>query len=159
MRTMRWLLPVALLAGAHHARADIYVSDSWDNGGATIGQGTNGMIFPNWRTLYAGSFDVWLCDGCGSATEQIKGLTVVNFGTAGPGDITNVQFKISCSSQPGAEPPLTYAGVYGEDSGSYNAWTWNGTSADLNGCADLCAPGPTCGGFFTIDVYLDVTAC
>ncbi len=159
----RWrggILVLALaLACARAVRADIDIVDSWDNGSSNAGQATNGMLFPNWRSIYAGSYDIWLCDSCGSAVEQIKALTVVNFGSAGPGDITNVLFKIRCSSQAGVLTPMTYAGNYLEDSGTYPAWTWAGTSVDLNGCADLCAPGPTCGGYFSIDIYCDITPC
>ena len=143
-------------------RADFAVMDSWMNGSGTGGLSTNGNLFPNWRSVYAGSFDIWLTDGSGDAsgtgTERITALTVVNFGTAGSGDLTNVQFKIRCSSQAGVLTPMTYAGVYLEDTGSYPAWTWAGSSVDLNGCADLCGT-PPCGGYFSIDIYVDITPC
>ncbi len=117
------------------------------------------MVFPNWRNIWAGEYGVWLCDGCGSSAETLVALTLVNFGTAGSADITNVVWKVQCSSVNSGLFTMTYAGMYTEDSGVYPAWTWAGASPDLNGCSDLCAPGPTCGGWFTIDVYVDITPC
>ncbi|MEK7475010.1 MAG: hypothetical protein AAB152_05175 [Candidatus Coatesbacteria bacterium] len=132
--------------------------DSWPNGNATAAT----MLFPNWKMVYAGSFDMWMCaavDGCNWVpTENLTGLTLVNFGTAGPTDITNVQWKVRCSSVNSGFFPMTFAGLYTEDSGPYNAWTWKGSGPDVSGCADLCG-APACGAYFTIDIYIDITPC
>ena len=136
------------------ARADIDVMDMWDNGTVPVG----GVVYPNWLKVKVASFDVWLCEGCGAGTENIKGLTVVNFGTAGNADYAGVYWKARCGASDSGLYPMTYAGTYTEDSGPYPAWTWAGTSMDVSACADLCG-NPLCGAYFTIDVYVDVAPC
>jgi len=158
-RAFARLAAFVLLAGAlsvpPSGRASICAIDSWPDTAIPPPP----IIYPNWRSILIGSFDVWLCDGCGAGPETITAITIVNFGTAGPADIVNLQWKVRCSSVNSALMPLTYAGNYTEDSGTYRAWTWKGASPDLSGCADLCAPGPTCGGWYTIDVFFDVDDC
>ena len=154
------LFLLAVLAGAWTlvrpapASASICAIDSWPNGNADIPT----VVYPNWVMLYAGSFDVWLCDGCGAGPEVLKALTVVNFGTADSGDIKAVYCKAYCGATTTGLQTMTYAGTFIEDSGSYPAWTWKGASPNLYGCADLCG-APTCGGYYTIDVYVDITPC
>jgi uncharacterized repeat protein (TIGR01451 family) len=154
------LLPLAVIAGAWvlahpvPAHASICAIDAWNNGNGTI----PAIIYPNWTALRAGSFDVWLCDGCGTGPETLVALTVCNFGTADNGDIKTVYFKASCGATSTGLQTMTYAGVYSEDSGNWPAWTWKGTSPNLAGCADLCG-APACGGYYSIDVYCDIQPC
>ncbi len=147
-------LTLALLA-APPARADHIFNDIWSNG-----QDPPSIVYPNWKAIYAGSFGAWLCDAatCGAGAEIIRGLTVTNFGTAGPGDLSAVMVKMSCGATSSALLTLTYAGVYTEDAGPMNAWTWAGASPDFSACADLCG-APACGGIFNIDVWVDVAPC
>jgi len=143
---------MAVLAAG--ARADIDILDIWDNGSVPAA----GFVFPNWMQVKAGSFDVWLCMDCGAGAENIKGMTVVNFGNALPADIKAVYWKARCGATASGLYTMSYAGTYAEDSGPHPAWTWAGTSIDVSGCADLCGT-PACGAFFTIDIYVDVAAC
>jgi len=155
-----WLTVSAVSFLPLRAAADVCMIDSWpsgDNGGILAP-----ILYPNWKAVYAGSFSMWMCqasDGCNwVGTENLTSLTLVNFGSAGPGDITNVQWKVRCSTVNSGLYPMTYAGVYTEDSGAFPAWTWKGTSPDLSGCGDLCIT-PPCGGYFTVDIYVDITPC
>ena len=140
------------------ARADICVSDSWDNGAIDPGN-----VFPNWTRVWAGSFDVQLClaiDCDWDTVEQITGMTVVNFGTAAAGitGVAKIYVQLHCNAADSGLLTLTYAGTYTEDSGSYPAWTWAGTSPDFALCADQCGV-PACGGYFVADVYADIGSC
>lgn len=154
---LTFLASLSACLGPQRARADSGFIDVWTNG-----QDPPQIVFPNWKAIYAGSFGVWICptaDACGGATEIIKGLTVANFGTAGPGDISAVTVKMSCGATSSALLTMTYAGTYTEDAGPLNAWTWAGSSPDFSSCADLCGAPYLCGAFFTIDVYVDVAPC
>jgi len=142
------------LVGAGGARADIDLVDMWDN--ATVP--ASGIVFPNWLKVKVCSFDVWICEGCGAGAENIVGLTLVNFGTAAKADFAGVYWKARCGATDSGLYTMTWAGTYSENSGSYPAWTWAGTSIDVSGCADLCGT-PACGAFFTIDVYVDIAPC
>jgi len=144
---------VTLVLGAG-ARADIDLKDMWDNSSVPA----TGFVFPNWLKVKAASYDVWICEGCGAGAENIKGMTVVNFGTAGKSDFAGVYWKARCGASDSGLYTMTYAGTYTEDTGVYPAWTWAGTSMDVSGCADLCG-NPVCGAYFTIDVYVDIVPC
>jgi len=140
-----------LLSGV--VRAGICVVDAWDNGSVKPQ-----FIYPNWSRVWAGSYDVLLCDGCGTSPENIIGVTVVNFGSAPPADIAGVYWKGRCGATLSPFYTMSYAGTYTEDTGSFPAWTWNGSSISFSGCPDLCGT-PACGGYFTIDLYIDVASC
>lgn len=140
-------------------RADVCVSEAWNNGSA--GVQVQGWLFPNWSMVHLGSFDVVTCDGCSwVATENITGLTVVNFGTATEADLSNIYWRATCiagkSSVDSGLQTMSYAGAFIEDSGTYPAWTWNGNSVDLNICDSY---GDPWGSFFTIDIYADIGPC
>jgi len=136
------------------ACADACVMDLWNNGDVQPR-----FIFPNWYRVWASSFDVWVCDGCTwVATENIIGLTVVNFGTLPAGDITNVYWVGHCGATTTGTLAMAFAGTYAEDGGSYPAWTWSGSSANFYACPDLCGT-PPCGVTFTIDIYATIGPC
>jgi len=155
-RNLRWMAAAAAVAlfPRMDARADIYILDMWGNGTAPA----SGFVFPNWTQVTGGSFDVLLCEGCGAGAENIKGMTVVNFGSAAPSDIKAVYWKAHCGATASPLYSMSFAGTYAGDSAPHPAWTWAGTSIDVSGCADLCG-SPLCGGYFTIDIYVDVAAC
>jgi len=135
--------------------ADGCVEDAYDNGGVTLD-----YLWPNWTKAHVGSFDVLVCYGCGYPDEIIRGLTVVNFGTAGPASFKGVYAQLQCPAGKGVVDsgliPLTYAGMYVGDSGTYPAWTWAGSSPDLGICDPMCV---ACNQLFTVDLYVDVAAC
>jgi len=137
--------------------ADICMIDMWDNNTEPPG-----LVFPNWTLVRVGSFDVTLCmtaDGCNwVGNEYILSLTVVNFGSAVPADFKGVYWRASCGGTGTGVLTLTYAGMYSVDTGVFPAWTWTGMTPDFSGCPDLCGT-PACGGFFTIDIYLDIAGC
>jgi len=144
---------IALMAFGR-ASADVCVADMWNNG--DIGPA---LVFPNWTRFWAASFDVWVCNGCAwVGTENITGLTVVNFGTLPAGDIGKIYWVGHCGATTTGTQTMTYAGTYAEDSGSYPAWTWNGTAVNFAGCPDLCG-SPACGAYFTVDLYVDIAPC
>ena len=145
------LAAATLAAGA--ARADSCAMDAWNNG-TVVGA----FLFPNWYRAPVASFDVWECDGCTPANENVRAITVVNFGSAVAADIANVYWVASCGATTTGTLTLTYAGVYAEDGGSYPAWTWSGSTIDLGACPDLCGT-PPCGGVFTIDIYATIASC
>ncbi len=142
---------VCVLFLAGQAPADTCVENSWDNGTATIR-----VVFPNWEKAWVGSYDVLMCNGCAASPENIKGVTIVNFGTAPTADIKGVYWQVECGALDSGYITMTYAGIYGGDSGAYPAWTWAGSSPDLSGCPTLC---PLCAGYFTINVYVDIASC
>jgi len=154
------LLPAMLLAVMSFpaaTRGDSCMVDLWSNGSAPIPD----VVYPNWQRMWAGSFDAWMClaaDGC-TGNENITAITVVNFGSAVAGtDIKAVYWKVSCDVANSALYTMTFAGTYALESGDYPAWTWAGMSPLLSSCADLCV-SPPCGGYFTIDVYVDIGPC
>jgi uncharacterized repeat protein (TIGR01451 family) len=145
----------AALAFPATGRADGCIEDAYDNGGASLQ-----YLWPNWTTAHVASFDVLVCYGCGYASEIIRGLTVVNFGTAGAGDFKGVYAELSCPAGKGVVDtgliPLTYAGFYTEDSGVYPAWTWAGSTPDFNLCDPMCV---TCNQVITVNLYVDMAPC
>src|SRR5690349_736868 len=76
------------------ARADLYVSDMWDNGNAAIG----GVIFPNWQRVLVEDATVLLTLGATGSPENITGLTIVNFGSATNADIQKVYVLMACGA-------------------------------------------------------------
>ncbi len=151
-RVAAGLVPaVLLLLTPLPGRCDTAVLDLWENG-----QVQPQTIFPNWAAFRTSSFEVLLCIGCGGVAENLKGLTVVNFGTAGPADLKAVYWEGECGATKTALIPLTFAGTYVADTGNYPAWTWAGTSIDFGTCAGVCG---TCAGEFTVNLYADVAAC
>jgi uncharacterized repeat protein (TIGR01451 family) len=158
-KIFRALVPAVLLAMSLPAdvRADACIMDMWNNGDVQPL-----IIFPNYYRVKVASFDVWVCDGCTwVGTENLKGLTVVNFGTALASDFTNVYWEGHCG---GAAPnmanlqTMTFAGNFTNDAGTAPAWTWAGTSINYYGCPDLCGT-PVCGVYFTIDIYATIAPC
>ncbi len=135
----------------HTVRAYTCTLDAYSNG--TV---ANSTVFPNWKLLKTGSFDVVLCSGCPGVTEIIQALTVVNFGTGTSADISGVYWQARCGATVSPLYTLTYAGVFMEDLGSHPAWTWGGATPDLAACAALCG---TCAGQFTIDLFADIGPC
>ncbi len=150
------ILLAALLAAVHPhpARADVYNDDMWDNGLVTPGT----MVFPNWAKVWAGSFVVEFCAGCvdPDPTQVEKGLTVVNFGSAIASDVATVYWQMSCNATTTLYP-MTYAGMYTEDSGTYPAWTWNGSTINLAGCNPLCVG--CLASAVAVDLYVDIAPC
>jgi len=140
----------ASVFAAGRAPADSCLADLWSDG-----LQDSSYVFPNWRMVPMGSFTAMFYDA-NPGTENIKGITVVNFGTADPSDIKAVYARVYCNTANTGLLTLNYAGTFTEDSGSYPAWTWAGTSADFSGCAELWTPGP---GGFTIDLYADIDDC
>ena len=132
------------------ARADACLADLWDNG---ILEG--GYVFPNWTRVWAGDFTAMFYDGY-VGTETIRGLTVVNFGTANNSDIKAVYWQAKCGATTTGLQTLSWAGTYTEDTGSYPAWTWAGTTPDFQNCAALWPLGP---GGMTVDLYVDIDPC
>jgi len=146
------LLLVPLLLPFTSVRADICVTDAWDNGAIDVG-----FVFPNWQLVRAGSFDILLCDGCvWQATERIIAITVVNFGTATGADIKAVYWKAECGGTNTGLQTMTFKGNYVEDSGTFPAWTWSGLAAEISGCAAMWVGGP---GYFTVNIYADIESC
>ncbi len=140
-----------LLALAQAAWADNCLTDAWDDG-----QVKGGLVFPNWVRARVASFAVLLANN-GLSPETLSGLTVVNFGTAGASDLTKVYWAATCGATTTGLVTMTYAGNYTEDSGTYPAWTWAGSSISLSGCADYC--GGVCGAAFTLTLYADIAPC
>lgn len=140
-----------ILSTPARAPADGCMQGMWSNG--TV-QGLR--VFPNWNLVHVGSFDIWLYTGV--PDEQIKGVTIVNFGSASAANFDNVYWQVECGKADSGLYTMTYAGVYALNSGSYPAWTWAGTSIELGGCPDLCA-SPPCGAYFTLNVYVDIDEC
>jgi len=140
------------LALSGPAAGDACFQDGWDNGSISTA-----ILFPNWYRVTVASADFWLWDAVAGA-ENVRGITVCNFGTAGSGDFAGVYVQMYCGATNSGLLTLTYAGLYSEDSGSLPAWTWAGSTVDFQGCADLCG-NPACGGFFTADIIVDVAPC
>ena len=138
------------------ALADRYIQNIWSTTTDPVG-----YVFPNWVSYPAGSFEVWLCAAadCGAGAETLRGLTVVNFGTAVSGtDIKAVYWRLRCGGV-NTLYSMTYVGPYAEDAGTFPAWTWAGTSPDISGCGtDLCG-SPACGRTFFVDLYIDAGPC
>jgi len=134
--------------------ADVYNSDMWDVG--LVNPGT--MVFPNWSKVWAGSFVIEFCDTCTDPdpTQVLKGVTVVNFGSALPSDVATVYWQVTCNSTV-AIYPMTYAGNYVADSGTYPAWTWNGSTINFAACNPLCV-GCTAAAV-AVDLYVDIASC
>jgi len=150
-RTFSLLAAAWFLATAPSmARADACLADLWDNG---ILEG--GYVFPNWTRVWAGDFTAMFYDGY-VGTETIRGLTVVNFGTADNSDIKAVYWQAKCGATTTGLQTLTWAGTYTEDTGSYPAWTWAGTTPNFQNCAALWPLGP---GGMTVDLYVDIDPC
>ena len=160
--SLAFALGCACLVIPRVTEADSCMVDLWSNGMCDPPT----VLFPNWGMVWAGSFDAWMClavDGCDAPTENITAITVVNFGSALPvTDIDAVYWKVSCPAGKGEVASglytLTYKGIYSLESGNYPAWTWTGSTPDLSGCDDLCVL-PPCGGYFTIDIYVDIASC
>ncbi len=152
------LAVVSFLGRPLPARASGCVLDAWENGTA-VGQ----TIFPNWTKVLVASFDLQLDDDPFFTSEVLQGLTLVNFGSAGPGDLARVQAQITCNAANSGLLSLTFAGNFAEDSGSYPAWTWGGATPDYTTCADDCAPCTAgidcCGAVITLDIFADVAPC
>jgi len=156
-----WRLGASLLLAAAWAvtpsstRADVYLTDMWDEG--LVPPGT--MVFPNWAKVWAGSFVVELCEGCvdPDPTDTVQGVTVVNFGSATSADIASVYWVLGCNGSIQATYAMTYAGVYDEDTGAYPAWTWGGTTINVGKCNPLCV-GCTAASF-EMHLYVDVAPC
>lgn len=123
------------------------------------------IIFPNNTALYMGSFTLQITYQTTSQPEEITGLTVVNFGSAGPGDISAVYFRAFCAKGDTGILPLTFAGTYTEGDITQGpqvprpAWTWAGLSPNFDACADTCGCNPCCGPFVTIQLYADIAPC
>jgi len=139
-----------ILSTPARAPADSCMQNMWSNGDV---QGLR--VFPNWNLVHVGSFDIWLWEG--GSPENIKGVTIVNFGSASAANFDSVYWQVECGKADSGLYTMAYAGVY-VGSGSYPAWTWAGTSIDLSGCPDLCG-APSCGAYFTLNVYVDINDC
>ena len=129
--------------------------------GATGGEATQLMYFPNWTKAYAASFDVtdWevdcglagcaVChpaagDSCGGAATllQVANLTIANFGTATTADITNVYW---CSGPIATPTWHTMVPV------APKMWTWAWNGVEANPSLQIAGPLWT-----TIRVYVDI---
>ena len=135
------------------ARADTCLSDFWYNDDAP-----SRSIFPNWTRVYMGSYTLLLEIDATGELEQITGITLVNYGTATSADLAGVYVRLFCTGSDSGTLPMTYAGNYAEDSGTYPAWTWAGLTVDFSGCPDLCGATP-CGAALALYVYADVAPC
>ncbi len=131
-------------------RADGCISYAYDNG--TV---TSTALWPNWLKTPVASYDIDICQ-CALVGESFTGLTLVNFGTATKTDFAGVYAKFSCGATATALLPLTYAGAYAEQTGTYNAWTWAGATLDFGGCTPPCVG---CDQIVTMDIIVDTASC
>ncbi len=144
---------MAIMTGP--ARADRFLNDMWDNGTVI----RSDPVFPNWDMVHLGSFDIQFVDN-NQGPENIRGMTVVNFGTAGGGDIENLYWIITgggVNCKGTSLQTMTYVGLYAVyDSVAENlpAWTWTGNYVDLSNCEDLGG-----GTIVTLDLYADIAPC
>jgi len=116
------------------------------------------IIYPNWSKVVTSRQTLWMYSA-GTAPENIKSMTVINYGSATNSDITKVYVRFYCGATTSGTLTLTYAGVYNMDSGSGAAWTWAGTTVDFSACPDMCGAPFLCGGFFTADIIVDIAPC
>ena len=116
------------------------------------------IIYPNWSKVLVSRQMLWMY-AAGTAPENIKSITVINYGSAGTADIKDVYVRFYCGATSSGTLTLTYAGVYNMDSGSGAAWTWTGTTVDFSACVDMCGAPFLCGGFFSADIMVDIQPC
>lgn len=133
---VRLLSAVALLLLAAPVRATVVgVQPSATPGPA-------GTVFPQ-VMRDAAYFDALWCSGamCPGATEAtMTGLTVFNFGTAAsPSALSAIHWRGGGGGYVYAGQPMTYAGLYTVDGGTYPAWTWSGVATfGPDPCATNC---------------------
>lgn len=84
-------------------------------------------------TIPGGTWQFGIQDG-DAAGGSIGGITLVNFGTAGAAALGRMTWSLRCGELAAGPFPLTYAGMYMEDYGTFPAWTWVGRTPDLGGC-------------------------
>ena len=132
--------------------------------GASGGEATQLMFFPNWTRAYAASFDVgdWEVDcglaGCavchpaagdscggGATLLQIAGLSIANFGTAV--DTVDIKKVYWCS---GAIATPTWHTMTME---APKLWTWDWNGAEPNPSIQIAGPL-----WNTIRVYVDIAS-
>ncbi|MEK7477596.1 MAG: hypothetical protein AAB152_18395 [Candidatus Coatesbacteria bacterium] len=121
-------------------------------------------LFPNWVQAPAAVFtlddcDATICTWC--TTDQIVGLTVLNYGTAsggGTGDIRGVYFDVVCGSKTNiAVQTMTWAGNWTIGVQSFPAWTWGGGPLVMSNVCD--APSWGCSCYPNIMTYVDIGPC
>jgi len=147
-----FFLGVLALRPVPAGAASSCLHDAWDDGSVPPT-----VIFPNWTQFKVATHIIWIWEA-GTAPENIKGITIANFGSAAPSDITRVYMKLSCGATT-QMITLAFAGTYSGDSGPLPAWTWAGTSLDFSGCADLCGAPYLCGATVNADIYVDIDDC
>ncbi len=148
IRALRWLAVAAACRAAVAGANGICLSAA----SANTTEATGTFLFPDWIQAHVATFDLWLCDPAVctfGATETIKGLTIMNYGTAGAADLAQVAWRIQCGVADTGLVPLTYAGVWG----GAPVWTWAGTSVDLSPCA------VTPNFSMPLRLYVDVGPC
>ncbi len=155
-RFLSWcaVIGFACLLWAGAASADNYLTAIYGNGQVSGSQ----VVFPNWRMVWVGSFDVQLADN-DLSPEYLTGLTVVNFGTATSADISGVYWRAVCPKADTGLMTMNYVGIYDAYDtapSSHPAWTWwwGGAGVDLSKCDD-----EGLGGIFTVNIYVDISAC
>ncbi len=137
------------------------------------GEATDKVFFPNWQKAQAAAFYLWdsaltiggacggvpACPGggCGGAALQLRGLTIVNTGTAVAGtDITAMYWR-SDADAAGVYHTMTAEGP------SMWTWAWNGVEANpdmvltpnLRIYTDI-APSPTDGASVQLSIPVDI---
>jgi len=123
-------------------------------------------LFPNWLMAPATAFLIDDCDpticAWGCADDSIRGLTILNYGTASggaAGDIRNVYFSVVCGSKNNFGPfQMTFAGNWltGVSPGALPAWTWAGSVVINQACN---GPGFYCSCYPNLYTYVDISPC
>ena len=116
-------------------------------------------VFPNWVDVPTSSFWMWECEDvdlyCAQtpcATGNLRGVTMVNYGTATGGagnDIIGMSFVWYCNGGT-AMQNMAYAGLWG----GLPTWTWAGSLAPP---AD--PTGTDCWSWMNLFVYTDIGPC